>query len=40
VEVRDVCGWGISKIGGFDGPAKGELNGWGVEEHYGLKGMF
>ena len=40
IEVRDVCGWGVSKIGGFDGPAKGELKGWGVEDTYGLQGMF
>ena len=40
VEVRDVCGWNTSKIGGFDGPAKGELKSWGAEEPYGIEGMF
>ncbi|MCL2392167.1 MAG: aspartate/glutamate racemase family protein [Oscillospiraceae bacterium] len=39
-DLREVCGWTISKIGGFDGPAKGELKSWGVEAYYGLEGMF
>ena len=39
-EVRDVCGWNTSKIGGFESPALGELDGWGVGERYGVEGLF
>lgn len=40
VEARDACGWNISKIGGFEAPAQGELKGWGMEEKYDIVGLF
>jgi len=40
VDLRDHFGWMPSKIGGYETPPIKEIAGWGLEEQYGIQGLW
>jgi allantoin racemase len=40
IEVRDRFGWLLSKVGVFETPPAKEIKDWGMEEQYGVSGLW
>lgn len=40
VDLRDRFGWMASKVGGYETPPVSEIEQWGLEEQYGVPGLW